>query len=35
LGGNVEMKGKIDGHNPYFLIHWPSEGPAMQSVAGK
>jgi MFS family permease len=34
LGGTVEMKGKIDGHNPYFLIHWSKDGPAVKAVAG-
>lgn len=33
LGGHVEMKGKIDGHNPYFLIHWPDDGPAPRALA--
>ncbi len=32
LGGHVEMKGKIDGHNPYFLIHWPADGPATPAL---
>jgi len=34
LGGHVEMKGRIDGPNPYFLIHWANGGPAPPAVAG-
>lgn len=27
LGGTLELRGKIEYH-PYFLVHWPSDGPA-------
>lgn len=33
LGGSLELKGKIDGHNPYFLVHWPAQGPTPPAVA--
>ena len=27
LGGTLELRGKIERH-PYFLVHWPANGPA-------
>ena len=32
MGGQLEPRGEVDGH-PYFLIHWPREGPV--SVHGR
>jgi hypothetical protein len=34
LGGTLKQEGKVDGV-PYFLIQWPSNGPAIPSVAGR
>lgn len=32
LGGTLELKGKINNQDPYFLVHWPQEGPANRLV---
>jgi hypothetical protein len=31
LGGTLERRGEVDGY-PYFLIHWPRNGPAKRST---
>lgn len=33
LGGKLEMRGKVDGQ-PYFLVVWPSSGPAAMQAKG-